>query len=364
MSEGAGATGADAEEVVSEGGVAGEGEPPPEPAPATSTATTTGTPADGPKKKDGSDWTKDEIREQAKQATLGNLTKEEEAERSRRNKELLPSDKNLGHMTVEEKYDFARKYKEAGNIFFKEGLYEFALKNYTETITYLRHGLRMGETDSEGVPYAARATGLDPESKKIIASCHSNMAACALKLSRYQDVIKHATSALDQDIKGEVRPNPAPISCPLARSLVLLCLCLVSETDGAKAKALFRRSKAYHALGKVEEAYSDIVDAKKIDQSDKAVVAHHSVVAKVYKELKKQEHEAAKTLWKGKLGPDPAAGSDQQEASRGDRGAAEEKEEGVEEEDDGQRKGILAGFFPLAVLWNIFQGLLNLFRSN
>lgn len=335
MSEGAGATAADAEEVVSEGGVAGEGEPTPEPAPATSTATTTGTPADGPKKKDGSDWTKDEIREQAKQATLGNLTKEEEAERSRRNKELLPSDKNLGHMTVEEKYDFARKYKEAGNIFFKEGLYEFALKNYTETITYLRHGLRMGETDSEGVPYAARATGLDPESKKIIASCHSNMAACALKLSRYQDVIKHATSALDQDIK-----------------------------DGAKAKALFRRSKAYHALGKVEEAYSDIVDAKKIDQSDKAVVAHHSVVAKVYKELKKQEHEAAKTLWKGKLGPDPAAGSDQQEASRGDRGAAEEKEEGVEDDDDGQRKGILAGFFPLAVLWNIFQGLLNLFRSN
>ena len=31
------------------------------------------------------------------------------------------------------------------------------------------------------------------------------------------------------------------------------------------------------------------MDAKKIDPSDKAVVAHHSVVAKVYKELKKQE---------------------------------------------------------------------------
>ena len=48
---------------------------------------------------------------------------EEEAERSQRNKELLPSEKNLGHMTVEEKYDFARKYKDAGNVFFKEGRY-------------------------------------------------------------------------------------------------------------------------------------------------------------------------------------------------------------------------------------------------
>lgn len=26
-------------------------------------------------------------------------------------------------MTIEEKYDFARKYKDAGNVFFKEGRY-------------------------------------------------------------------------------------------------------------------------------------------------------------------------------------------------------------------------------------------------
>lgn len=35
----------------------------------------------------------------------------------------MPSDKNLGFMTIEEKYDFARKYKDAGNVFFKEGRY-------------------------------------------------------------------------------------------------------------------------------------------------------------------------------------------------------------------------------------------------
>jgi len=154
----------------------------------------------------GSDMSKEEIRAQAQAAVLGKLSKEEEEERSRRNKEMLPSEKNLGHMTIDEKYDFARQYKEAGNTFFKEGKYEFALKNYQETITYLRHGLRMGEVDSEGVPFAARANGLDPESKRIISSCHSNMAACALKLERYHEVIKHATSALDMDLKGRRGP--------------------------------------------------------------------------------------------------------------------------------------------------------------
>ena len=60
----------------------------------------------------------------------------------------------------------------------------------------------MGETDSEGIPFAAKATGLDPEAKAIIAICYSNMAACSLKLSRFEEAIKHATTALGQDLKG------------------------------------------------------------------------------------------------------------------------------------------------------------------
>jgi tetratricopeptide (TPR) repeat protein len=216
---------------------------------------------------------KDEIRQQAQAAMLGRLSKEEEAERSQRNKELLPSEKNLGHMTIEEKYDFARKYKDAGNVFFKEGRYEFAIKNYNETITYVRHGLRMGETDSEGIPFAAKATGLDPEAKAVIAVCYSNMAACSLKLSRFEEAIKHATTALGQDLK-----------------------------DAAKAKALFRRSKAYHTLGKIEEAYEDITEAKKIDQNeDKAIQMHHKVVFRILKERVAKLREAQKKMYLGKL---------------------------------------------------------------
>lgn len=64
---------------------------------------------------------------------------------------------------------------------------------------------------------------------------------------------------------------------------------------------LFRRSKAKHSLGKIEEAYSDISEAKKIDEGDKAIQAHYNVVVKLYRDIKKQELEAQKTLWKGKL---------------------------------------------------------------
>jgi len=283
-------------------------------------------------------WTKDKIREQAQAAVLGGMTKEEEAERSRRNKEMLPADKNLGHMTIEEKYDFARKYKDAGNVFFKEGRYAFATKNYTETITYIRHGLRMGETDGDGVPIGARSRGgLEPEAKAIIASCYSNMAACALKLDKFEDVVKHATNAIEQDLK---EPR-------------------------AKAKALFRRSKAHYSLGKVEDAYADISEAKKIDPRDKAVQSHYALVYKEYRDIKKQEHEAAKTLWQGKLSEPtqgeaeaatlagPGSRSGMLNGGDGGDGAKGGQQQQQQQEEEGGREGAVAlppSFF--ASLWN------------
>jgi len=82
--------------------------------------------------------------------------------------------------------------------------YEFALKNYQETVTYLRHGIRMGETDRDSMPMGAPSGEADPEAKAIMASCYSNMAACALKLSRFEEVVKHASTALDAGAKGEL----------------------------------------------------------------------------------------------------------------------------------------------------------------
>jgi len=270
----------------------------------------------------GSDMTKEEVREQAKQAVLGRLTKEEEEERSTRNKEMLPSEKNLGHMTLQEKFDFARRYKEAGNVFFKENKYEFALKNYTETITYLRHGLRMGQTNSEGVPLGAMRQELDPESKEIIASCQSNMAACALKLGRMEDVVKHASAALDQDIK-----------------------------EGAKARALFRRSKAYHAMGKVEEAHADVAEAAREAPGDKVVQQHLQVVGREFRELKKKEREAARTLWQGKLKQEEGADTTEEKKTKEGKGRGQGEDEAAE---TGQSQG---GFLNLGFVWRAIRGL-------
>jgi len=162
--------------------------------------------------------------------------------------------------------------------------YEFALKNYQETVTYLRHGIRMGETDRDSMPMGAPSGEADPEAKAIMASCYSNMAACALKLSRFEEVVKHASTALDAGAKG-------------------------IATDVAKAKILFRRGKAYDALGEVEKAYQDILKAKTYEPKDKAIQAYFVDVLRNYKRLKLQEHEAAKSLWQGKLVQEEDQGS-------------------------------------------------------
>jgi aspartate beta-hydroxylase len=57
-----------------------------------------------------------------------------------------------------------------------------------------------------------------------------------------------------------------------------------ASTDPSKAKVLFRRSKAYQALGKIEEAYEDITEAKHFDQNDdKAIQSHYNLVLKLRK---------------------------------------------------------------------------------
>ena len=132
-----------------------------------------------------------------------------------------------------------------------------------------------------------------------------------------------------------------------------------TTAEGAKAKALFRRSKAYHHEGKLEAAYSDICDAKKIDSSDKAVVAQYSAVAKEYKELKKQEHEAAKTLWKGKLQEKPAEDGAAKAVNTESkvRGQAASDDGGGSGSDSPRGEGGIGSLLHLSFLWKALRGL-------
>ena len=111
----------------------------------------------------------------------------EEKKRSRSNKQALPLNEVLEKMTVHEKYDCARKRKDQGNAFFRDGCYENALERYRETIAYVRRSLKLADLE---------------ESKTLVGSCYSNMAACALKMCRFEEVIQHATDALCEGLKG------------------------------------------------------------------------------------------------------------------------------------------------------------------
>jgi len=59
----------------------------------------------------------------------------------------------------------------------------------------------------------------------------------------------------------------------------------------------------------VEKAYQDILKAKTYEPKDKAIQAYFVDVLRNYKRLKLQEHEAAKSLWQGKLVQEEDQGS-------------------------------------------------------
>jgi len=84
-----------------------------------------------------------------------------------------------------------------------------------------------------------RALQCDDVSEADKAKIHNNLAACYLKLKKYQDVITNST----------------------------LCLA-ISPKD---VKALYRRSQAYQALGEVEKSYHDAIEVKKIDPKNEGL---------------------------------------------------------------------------------------------
>ncbi|XP_048589916.1 protein unc-45 homolog A isoform X3 [Nematostella vectensis] len=101
----------------------------------------------------------------------------------------------------------AVEIKEEGNKYFKAGDYEAALSSYAAA-------LKLYSGDEK-----------DKEKQKEKAVIYKNRAACQLKLEKYEAAIKDATKALD------IVPNDP--------------------------KALFRRSQAFEATGRLEEAFKD-----------------------------------------------------------------------------------------------------------
>jgi len=146
--------------------------------------------------------------------------------------------------SVDNSAEAAQKYKEDGNLAFKNGDYKKAIECYTSAIKNTKN-----ENLEKSVYY-------------------KNRAAAYLKLEKYNAVIDDATSAL------EISPNDP--------------------------KALFRRSQALEALERFEEAYRDARAVLTHDPGNKTIqpilAKLHAVVQKRLEENALAENKSKKML--------------------------------------------------------------------
>eukprot|EP00249_Psilotum_nudum_P013799 c24519_g1_i2 orf=250-1101(+) len=87
-------------------------------------------------------------------------------------------------MTVEERIEAAERRKVEGNQFFKDEKLELAIQQYEMALAYM------------GDDFMFQLFGKYKDMANAVKNpCHLNMAACMLKLNRYDDVIAHCNVA-------------------------------------------------------------------------------------------------------------------------------------------------------------------------
>jgi len=104
-------------------------------------------------------------------------------------------------------------------------------------------------------------------------------------------------------------------------------------------------------MGKVEEAHADVAEAAREAPGDKAVQQHLQVVGREFRELKKKEREAARTLWQGKLKQEEGADTTEEKKTKEGKGGGQGEDEAAE---TGQSQG---GFLNLGFVWRAIRGL-------
>uniref|UniRef100_A0A0D6QY77 peptidylprolyl isomerase n=1 Tax=Araucaria cunninghamii TaxID=56994 RepID=A0A0D6QY77_ARACU len=161
-------------------------------------------------------------------------------------------------MTVEERIEAADRRRKEGNEFFKEGKLAEAMHQYEMALAYM------------GDDFMFQLFGKYKDMANAVKNpCHLNMAACLLKLNRYEEVIGQCNMVLVE--------------------------------DESNVKALFRRGKARAALGQTDTAREDFQKVKKFSPEDKAVAKELHLLAQHDKELYMKQKE----LYKGLFGPRP-----------------------------------------------------------
>ncbi|KAI8051481.1 hypothetical protein BDF22DRAFT_690923 [Syncephalis plumigaleata] len=110
----------------------------------------------------------------------------------------------------------AEALKNKGNTCFKQDDRKEALRHYHEAIMYI-HGLNMSQNNF--IPTRASDVAITEEQKiavdSLMTSIYGNIAACHLKDSNWQQVIKYSSKALEKDVenlKARIRRVNAQLS--------------------------------------------------------------------------------------------------------------------------------------------------------
>ncbi|XP_062197646.1 peptidyl-prolyl cis-trans isomerase FKBP42-like [Phragmites australis] len=168
--------------------------------------------------------------------------------------------KTRSDMTVEERIAAADRRKIEGNEYFKEKKLEEAMQQYEMAIAYM------------GDDFMFQLFGKYRDMALAVKNpCHLNMAACLIKLKRFDEAI-------------------------------VQCSIVLSE-DENNVKALFRRGKAKSELGQTESAREDFLKAKRYSPEDKEILRELRLLAEQDKAL----YQKQKELYKGLFGPRPEA---------------------------------------------------------
>lgn len=158
-------------------------------------------------------------------------------------------------MTVEERIEAADRRRQGGNELFKEDKLAEAMQQYEMALAYM------------GDDFMFQLFGKYKEMAIAVKNpCHLNMAACLLKLNRYEEAIGHCNMVLAEDEKN--------------------------------IKALFRRGKARAALSQTDDARKDFQKVRKFSPEDKAVIRELRLLA----EHDKQVYQKQKEMYKGLFG--------------------------------------------------------------
>ncbi|CAM8963700.1 unnamed protein product [Rhodiola kirilowii] len=166
--------------------------------------------------------------------------------------------KARGDMTVEERIGAADRRKMDGNALFKEEKLEEAMNQYEMAIAYM------------GDDFMFQLFGKYRDMALAVKNpCHLNMAACLIKLKRFNEAIGHCS--------------------------------IVLAEDEDNAKALFRRGKAKSELGQTDAAREDFLKARKYAPEDKAIAKELRILA----EQDKAVYQKQKEIYKGLFGPRP-----------------------------------------------------------